>query len=433
MGIPSTSCLVIHINWPKHNELGRIPDACLEEAAGLALAVGLEISAKRIVALRKPSPKTLIGKGTVTELSAEIRQHLNETQKFLVIINSNLNPVQQQNLERTWNCKVIDRTGLILEIFAARAKTREGILQVQLASLTYERSRLVRSWTHLERQRGGLQFIGGPGETQIESDRRLLSARIRKIEKKIKGISRTRKLHRSSRKNIPSLIVALVGYTNAGKSTLFNKLTGASVSSSNQLFATLDPTMRKLKVPSKQSVILSDTVGFLSDLPHELINAFHATLEEVKEADIILHIRDSAHPNSDAQYNDVLRVLKELRVEKKPTIEIFNKIDLLEDKMILFNRVKRSDRATLAISAKTGEGCENILKMISKQFVCNETKFIYDIPITNGAAVAWLYDRGAVSGYKNKRYSIQLTVNWDEVDAAQFEKKFGNFEAKLTH
>mgnify|MGYP003352030211 CR=1 FL=1 len=284
---------------------------------------------RSVVPLRSANPGTLLGGGAVERLAAIVAEKRIE----VAVIDGKLSPIQQRNLELAWKCKVLDRTGLILEIFGARARTREGRLQVELASLSYQRSRLVRSWTHLERQRGGVGFLGGPGETQIESDRRQIADRIEKLKAELDDVKRTRGLHRKARKRVPYPIVALVGYTNAGKSTLFNRLTGADVFAKNLLFATLDPTMRRVELPSGRTIILSDTVGFVSDLPHDLVAAFRATLEEVLEADIVLHVRDIAHPETEAQREDVLKVLAELGLSERQqenTIEVLNKLDMLE-------------------------------------------------------------------------------------------------------
>ena len=283
----------------------------LEEARGLAAAINLNVKHAETVTIAQPNPATLLGEGTVARLGEMVKELATE----LVVVDGHVSPGQQRNLEKAWNAKVIDRTGLILEIFGERARTREGQLQVELAHLTYQKSRLVRSWTHLERQRGGFGFLGGPGETQIEIDRRLIGERIIRLKKELESVTRTRGLHRDARRRVPYPIVALVGYTNAGKSTLFNSLTHENVVAIDQLFATLDPTMRRLKLPSGRTVILSDTVGFVSDLPHELVAAFRATLEEVLAADIIVHVRDIAHPESEAQKRDVEDVLSQLGIE----------------------------------------------------------------------------------------------------------------------
>ena len=425
-----TSCIVLHINNLSKNGAKRSPSSSLIEACGLGSAIDLDIIATKIITIRKPDPKSLIRAGIIRELQGlvnNIKKWNTGTPNTIVFFDTILSPAQQQNLEKSLYCKIIDRTALILEIFGSRAHTREGILQVNLAALTYQRSRLVRSWTHLERQRGSLSFVGGPGETQIESDRRLLSKRINKIKNKIKEISQTRNLHRKARRNIPYSIVALVGYTNSGKSTLFNQLTGASVGSRNQLFATLDPTMREVRLPSGQSIILSDTVGFVSNLPHELISAFHATLEEVIEADFIIHVRDAVHPDCDIQHSDVSNVLQELGVEQKPTLEIFNKIDLLSEneREVLTNQLKRAQPSMTAISALTGLGCDNILSVLDKHFTSFWKTFNFKIPFSDGAAIAWLYKVGSVQDQENSKSSICITVSLLESDKLKFQKKFG--------
>jgi len=303
----------------------RDAEARLAEAIGLTAAIGLKVVAAKIVPLVRPTPATLIGSGKVGELAGDARAF----EPDVVIVNAQLSPVQQRNLEKAWGTKVLDRTALILEIFGERARTREGRLQVEFAHLTYQRSRLVRSWTHLERQRGGFGFLGGPGETQIETDRRLITDRLAKIRRELEGVKRTRGLQRQARKRVPFPVIALVGYTNAGKSTLFNTLTASDVMAKDLLFATLDPTMRGLKLPKGTKAILSDTVGFIADLPVELVAAFRATLEEVLEADIIAHVRDVSHAESEAQKADVLTVLSELGIDAgtdRPLVEILNKV-----------------------------------------------------------------------------------------------------------
>ncbi len=351
--VAATRCAVI---YPLYNKMvkqqKRLPEERLEEACGLARAIGLEIIFNQKVNLRAIRPSTYLGKGKVEELATAIQNHKVE----LVIVDTPLNPGQQRNLEKAWKCKVIDRTALILEIFGERARTKEGVLQVELAALEYQKTRLVRSWTHLERQRGGLGFVGGPGETQIEIDRRLINDRIAKIKKQLQKVSRTRGLHRHARQAVPYPIVALAGYTNAGKSTLFNRLTGAQVMEADMLFATLDPTMRQVSLPSGQRVILSDTVGFISDLPTELVAAFRATLEEVVAADLVLHVRDVAHRDTAAQKADVLAILEMLGVTA-PIIEVRNKIDLLEEAPAV-------EKDVIPVSAQTGEGCDALLEAI---------------------------------------------------------------------
>ncbi len=343
-------CFVIHPELRSGGALrARSAEARLVEAVGLAEAIGLDVIHREVVPIAQPRPATLLGAGAVERLRTLIEAAAGDPGGdgiAVLIVDFPLTPVQQRNLERAWSSKVIDRTGLILEIFGERARTAEGELQVELAALSYQRSRLVRSWTHLERQRGGFGFLGGPGETQLEADRRLITERITRLKRELEQVRRTRGLHRRARARVPHPVIALVGYTNAGKSTLFNRLTRADVLVRDQLFATLDPTMRGLDLPSGQRAILSDTVGFISDLPHELVDAFQATLEEVIEADIILHVRDSSHPDSAAQKEDVERVLQGLRAGPdagQPLIEVLNKADLLdgETRTTLANRAAR--------------------------------------------------------------------------------------------
>src|SRR5579872_6224289 len=334
--------------------------ARLEEAVGLARAIDLSIADALIAPVSQIRPATYLGKGKVEEVTGLVASHEAE----LVVMDCALSPIQQRNLEKAWATKVLDRTGLILEIFGRRAKTKEGALQVELAHLNYQRSRLVRSWTHLERQRGGFGFMGGPGETQIEADRRLIGDRITRLENELKKVQATRRLHRAGRQRVPYRVVALVGYTNAGKSTLFNRLTRSEVGAQDMLFATLDPTMRRLDLPSGKTVILSDTVGFISELPTHLIAAFRATLEEVTEADIVVHVRDAHHPDSAAQRADVLAVLSDLGLGQlldDGLIEVLNKIDLLDEasRDALLNQTRRNDEV-VALSARTGEGCDEI-------------------------------------------------------------------------
>jgi GTP-binding protein HflX len=332
--------------------------------------------------------------------------------------------VQQRNLEKAWGTKVIDRTGLILEIFGARARTKEGALQVELASLTYQRSRLVRSWTHLERQRGGFGFLGGPGETQIEADRRLIGERIVKLKRDLEAVQRTRELHRAARRRVPYPVVALVGYTNAGKSTLFNALTRAGVIARDQLFATLDPTMRELRLPSGRQVILSDTVGFVSDLPHELVAAFRATLEEVLEADLLIHVRDVSHPETEAQSTDVDTVLRELGLGETVDAgltEALNKVDLLPParRDELANQAQRSGNQIL-VSASEGEGIAELLALIENRLAAGRQLIEVDIPYADGASLAWLYRHGEVVERRDTEEAAHLVVRLDPADAARF-------------
>jgi GTP-binding protein HflX len=342
----------------------------------------------------------------------------------LVIVDGHLSPVQQRNLERAWSTKVIDRTGLILEIFGARARTREGRLQVELAALTYQRSRLVRSWTHLERQRGGFGFMGGPGETQIEADRRMIGERIQRLKKDLVEVRRTRELHRKARRRVPYPLVALVGYTNAGKSTLFNALTRAEVLVKDQLFATLDPTMRGVVLPSGRTAILSDTVGFVSDLPHELVAAFRATLEEVLEADIIVHVRDISHPDSEAQCADVEGVLRELgigEVVDRGLVEALNKIDrlALPARQEVCNQAQRSP-STVALSAVTRAGLDDLLALLDRTLSAGRQLVEVDVALSDGAGLAWFYRHGEVMRRDDDDQRAHLVVRLDPQDAARF-------------
>jgi GTP-binding protein HflX len=403
----------------------RDAEARLAEAVGLTAAIGLQIISERIVMLARPSPGTLIGSGKVDEIAAEAK----DLQPEVIIVNAQLSPVQQRNLEKAWDTKVLDRTALILEIFGDRAQTREGRLQVEFAHLTYQRSRLVRSWTHLERQRGGFGFLGGPGETQIETDRRLIGERLAKIRREIEEVKRTRGLHRAARKKVPYPIVALVGYTNAGKSTLFNKLTNSDVFAKNLLFATLDPTMRALKLPGGRNVILSDTVGFISDLPHELVAAFRATLEEVLEADIIVHVRDAAHDETDAQKADVLEVLAELGIEtdgERPMIEVLNKIDLLDQGARAGLIASNSGVGPVAMSALTGEGIPDFLIRIEAGLGEGETVFRLKLSPSDGAGMAWAYAHGRVSDRKDRADGPVLTLSIDPQSIDRFRHRFGD-------
>jgi GTP-binding protein HflX len=374
-----------------------------------------------ILPLRTRRPATLLGEG---QLAAQGRE-LAEQNVSVAIIDAALTPVQQRNLERAWNCKVIDRTGLILDIFGERAATREGSLQVELAHLEYQRSRLVRSWTHLERQRGGFGFLGGPGETQIEADRRMIGERIVRLKRELEQVRRTRGLHRTARRRVPFPVVALVGYTNAGKSTLFNSLTGAEVTARDQLFATLDPTMRGLRLPSGRRAILSDTVGFISELPTELVAAFRATLEEVAEADVILHVRDAAHPDTGAQRADVIAVLENMAADgtldshwRDRTIEVLNKADLLGG---VANVPARP--GAVAVSAITGEGLPALLNAIDARIASGMEVVDYIVPPSDGARLAWLYEHGEVIGRRDEDEAIHVTVRLLPADRARFERQ----------
>nr|WP_244501854.1 GTPase HflX [Stappia sp. ES.058] len=369
----------------------RSPEARLEEAIGLAAAIELEIVSSGIVNIATPKPGMLFGSGKVEELATIVEVEEIE----LLIVDHPLTPIQQRNLEKALKCKVLDRTGLILEIFGARASTAEGTLQVELAHLKWQKSRLVRSWTHLERQRGGLGFIGGPGETQIEADRRLIQERITRLERELAQVSRTRELHRAKRKKVPQPVVALVGYTNAGKSTLFNRLTRSDVFAKDLLFATLDPTLRRVALPHGREIILSDTVGFISDLPTHLIAAFRATLEEVTEADLVLHVRDISHEDTQAQAADVTTTLELLGLGEDREVnilEVWNKIDLLpaerRDGLLDANG---AGQEAVSVSAHTGAGMDDLLARIEMELSSGSVVFDVNLPADDGEAVAWLH------------------------------------------
>jgi len=420
---PVQGCIVIH---PDREGRGfaRDTQARLEEAVGLALALDLEVRETVVAGLRRLTPATLFGKGKVEEIGKIVEA----LEADVAIVDDALTPVQQRNLEKAWQVKVIDRTGLILEIFARRARTREGRLQVELARLSYERSRLVRTWTHLERQRGGFGVMGGPGETQIETDRRLLADKIGKLKRELAEVRRTRTLQRSARKRHPYPTVALVGYTNAGKSTLFNRLTQSEVVAEDMLFATLDPTLRILKLPDGRPAIMSDTVGFISDLPHELVEAFRATLEEVREADVVLHVRDIASPDSQAQAQDVRKVLERLGVDmdERRILEVWNKTDLLpaEDREGLMGDARRTHPPAIPVSAVTGQGCDDLLSAVAGLVDEAPPVDVY-APAGEGAAIAWLYRHGRViERAEGKDGGVRLAVSLSPQAMGQFEQLF---------
>jgi GTP-binding protein HflX len=415
---------VVHPFGPEGREAGDAVASRLAEAVGLAKALGLVVAGAEAVPLRRRAPATLLGDGKVTEIGARLERAPVE----LVVVDGALSPVQQRNLERRWQTKVIDRTGLILEIFGARAKTREGVLQVELAALSYQRSRLVRSWTHLERQRGGYGFLGGPGESQIELDRRRIGERIAQLRRELAAVRRTRGLHRAARARVPYPVLALVGYTNAGKSTLFNRLTGATVVARDQLFATLDPTMREIALPSGLKAILSDTVGFISDLPTTLVAAFQATLEEVVAADLVLHVRDISHPDNTRQRQDVLRVLAELGLAAETLegrlIEVWNKVDRLDAaarRALAEDAARRRD--VVLTAAIDGTGTAELLALVDRIWAGRRECVEIDVPHDDGALLAWLHEHGQVLERAEGAETVRLRVALEPSARARLDRR----------
>ena len=397
----------------------RLPEHGLAEAVALAAALPeLDVRGSEVVRLSRVHPGTLLGSGKVDEL----KQRFEADDIGLVLVDGSVSPVQQRNLEKAWGVKLLDRTSLILEIFADRARTREGVLQVELAALSYQRTRLVRAWTHLERQRGGFGFVGGPGETQIESDRRAIDDQVIRLKRQLDKVVRTCELHRAARRKVPFPLVALVGYTNAGKSTLFNRMTGAEVLAKDMLFATLDPTMRGIVLPSGRKIIASDTVGFISDLPTQLVAAFRATLEEVLEADLILHVRDISHPETAEQAQDVAEILTSLGVKPSvPLLEVWNKLDLVDPSARAALAVNADGRdSVFPISALTGEGIEALLGAVSQAFDEEKSERVLSLSFAEGRKRAWLHQEGVVQAEEETEDGHELSVRW----TARQEKRF---------
>ena len=412
--------------WVLHPDISndrgrRLPAHALAEAVSLAVALpGLEVVGEGVVRLPRAHPGLLFGTGKIDELKAVFEAEEVE----LVLIDGPVTPVQQRNLEKAWGVKLLDRTGLILEIFSDRARTREGVLQVEMAALSYQRTRLVRAWTHLERQRGGLGFVGGPGETQIEADRRAIDDAIGRIKKQLSKVVKTRALHRAARAKVPYPVVALVGYTNAGKSSIFNRLTGAEVMAKDMLFATLDPTMRAVQLPEGPEVILSDTVGFISDLPTELVAAFRATLEEVLDADLILHVRDISHPESREQAEDVTEILTSLGVaEAAPMIEVWNKIDLVEGeaRAALQTQADRQEHV-FTCSALTGEGMGPLLEAVAQTLDAPRFAETLELGFADGKKRAWLYEQDVVEHEAQVETGQTVSVRWTQLQKERFAR-----------